>query len=537
MLVKICEHRLFALLLVASALVLYSSPAGAQDRIPPDSQVVPEQTPPPDMKAFAEAIRALQTQVQSLTTEVSELRGNQQRVSTETALLRSELDAAKAELASKTAAPAPPGTLPPGEPAVGQTVQAINVEQRVTKLEDAQQLTEARIAEHNQTKVESGSKYRLRLSGIVLVNLFDTQGTVDNLDFPQIAVPRDSLESSRAFGASLRQSQVELNAFGPDIAGAHTSANIKFDFSGGLASSPNGVTMGVVRLRTGTIHLDWPNTSIVAGQDNLFFAPLMPTSLASLAIPALSYAGRLWNWTPQVRVEHQIALSESNTLLLQGGILDSLTGDIPQPGYRYPTAGEQAGQPAYASRMALRHRAFGKEFALGVGGYYARQNWGLGRNVDSWAATTDLLLPITNWMALSGEFYRGRAVGGLGGGIGQTILVSGNLSDSTTVIRGLDSMGGWIQMKLKPKTNFEVNAAVGQDNPFSAELRRFSATPLWYGPFQQLQSRNLSPFFNFIYQVRSDVLFSVEYRRLQSYALDSKPNKSNQISLSMGYLF
>jgi hypothetical protein len=140
-------------------------------------------------------------------------------------------------------------------------------------------------------------------------------------------------------------------------------------------------------------------------------------------------------------------------------------------------------------------------------------------------------------MLLSGEFYRGRAVGGLGGGIGQTILVSGNLSDSATVIRGLDSIGGWMQMKFKPKTKFEVNAAVGQDNPFSTELRRFSGTPLWYGPFQQLQSRNLSPFFNFVYQVRSDVLFSVEYRRLQSYPLDSKPSKANQISLSMGYLF
>ena len=542
MLVKICGRRLFALLFAASALLLDSTPATAQDRVPLDSKALLEQAPPPDLKAFAEAIRALQTQVQSLTSEVGELRGSQQRASAQTASLRSELEAAKAELASRTASPAPSGTLAPEAPAMAQNDQPSNVDQRVAKLEDAQQLTDARIAEHNQTKVESGSKYRVRLSGIVLLNLFHTQGTVDNLDFPQVAVPRDVLESSRAFGATLRQSQIELNAFGPDIAGAHTSANLKFDFAGGLANMPNGVTMGMVRLRTGTIRLDWAKTSIVAGQDSLFFAPLIPTSLASLAIPPLAYAGRLWNWTPQVRVEHQIALSDSTNLLLQGGILDSLTGDVPltqpqQPGYRYPTAGEQSGQPAYASRIALRHRAFGKEFAIGVGGYYARQNWGFRRNVDSWAVTTDLSLPITNWMAFSGEFYRGRALGGLGGGIGQTILVSGLLSDSTTVVRGLDSMGGWMQLKFKPKTNFEVNAAVGQDNPFSAELRRFSNTPQWYGLFQQLQSRNLSPFFNFIYQVRSDVLFSVEYRRLQSYPLDSKPNKANQISLSMGYLF
>jgi hypothetical protein len=542
MFVKICGRRLFALLFAASASLLHSGPVGAQGRVPPDSRALAEQAPPSDLKAFAEAIRVLQTQVQSLTSEVSELRGSQQRASAETALLRSELESAKAELASRTASPAPSGTLVPEAPALAQTGQP-DVEQRVAKLEDAQQLTDARIAEHYQTKVESGSKYRVRLSGIVLLNLFHTQGIVDNLDFPQVAVPpSDPLESSRAFGATLRQSQIELSAFGPDIAGAHTSANIKFDFAGGLPNMPNGITMGVARLRTGTIRLDWPKTSIVAGQDSLFFAPLIPTSLASLAIPPLSYAGRLWSWTPQVRVEHQIDLSDSTNLLLQGGILNSLTGDLPltqplQPGYRYPTAGEQSGQPAYASRIALRHRAFGKDFALGVGGYYARQNWGFRRNVDSWAVTTDLSLPITNWMTFSGEFYRGRALGGLGGGIGQTILVSGMLTDSSTVVRGLDSMGGWMQLKLKPKSNFEVNAAVGQDNPYSSELRRFANTPQWYGVFQQLQSRNLSPFVNFIYQVRSDVLFSLEYRRLQSYPLAAKPNKANQISLSMGYLF
>ena len=39
--------------------------------------------------------------------------------------------------------------------------------------------------------------------------------------------------------------------------------------------------MGVLRLRTGIVRFDWADTSIVAGQDSLFFAPLVPTSLAT----------------------------------------------------------------------------------------------------------------------------------------------------------------------------------------------------------------------------------------------------------------
>lgn len=136
-------------------------------------------------------------------------------------------------------------------------------------MEDEQRLINDKIVEQSQTKVESGSKYRVRLSGIVLFNANVTRGSVDNLDFPQIATPPPTPAVSGAFSGSLRQSQIGLEAFGPDIAGARTSANIKFDFAGGFPNAPNGTAFGIVRLRTGTIRLDWEHTSIVAGQDSL----------------------------------------------------------------------------------------------------------------------------------------------------------------------------------------------------------------------------------------------------------------------------
>jgi hypothetical protein len=292
--------------------------------------------------------------------------------------------------------------------------------------------------------------------------------------------------------------------------------------------------MGIVRLRTGTFRMDWANTSIVAGQDRLFFAPLAPTSLASLAVPALSYSGNLWAWTPQVRIEHKITLSDSSHLMLQAGILDSLSGELPVSQDRFPSWGEQSGQPAYAGRIAWTRRAFGQDLTVGFGGYYARQNFGLGRNVNGWASTFDVLVPLGKYFNLSGEFYRGAAVAGLGGGIGQSILTSGPFTDPATTIKGLDSMGGWMQLKFKPKTNFEINGAFGQDNSFAGELRRFPGSPSYFG---ESLARNLTPFVNFIYQPRSDVLFSVEYRRLQTYVLDSSANTANHVAASVGYIF
>jgi hypothetical protein len=498
---------------------------------------------PADLKSLAMTVLELQSQVQRLNSQVSELRDAQQDAQRQSQELRAELARTREQLtavksgvyeayappASQPSSPSPASAPPKEAQGVGASL-----EDRVSKLEDGQDLMNDKMREQSQTKVESGSKYRVRLSGIVLLNTAVTRGSVDNLDFPQIATPQENLGTSGAFSGSLRQSQIGIEAFGPDIAGARTSATVKFDFAGGFAGLPNGAAFGIMRLRTGTVRLDWENTSVIAGQDSLFFAPLSPTTLTSLAIPALSYAGNLWSWTPQIRIEHRITLSDASHLSLQAGILDSLTGDLPQAAYRYATAGEQSGQPAYATRIAWSHRAFGKELTIGEGAYYGRQNWGYGRNLDGWAVTSDVTVPLGTFFDLSGAFYRGQSLGGLGGGVGQSLLLSGPISVAGTTIHGLDSMGGWVQLKFKPKSTFELNFAYGQDNPFASEPRAFPASSYYYGP---LLSRNQSPFVNFIYRVRSDVLFSLEYRRLQTYTVDANSSVANQIGISLGYLF
>ena len=541
---------LVQVLVTASSLLLLHSPfARCQNAAAPSAPGAAAADSAPDIRALADSVRTLQMQVQSLNSQVSQLRAAEEREHAEARELRNELNRATA----KSVAPpnlshdsysssATPENTPQaavaaaGPAAVGPTSgeQTGTIEQRVTRLEDDQELTDAKVLEQSQTKVESGSKYRVRLSGMVLLNAFVTRGAVDNLDFPEIATPPEVPGTSGAFSGSLRQSQLGVEVFGPDVAGAHTSANVKFDFAGGQVDTENGAVMGIVRLRTGTIRMDWADTSIVAGQDSAFFAPLVPTSLASLAVPALSYSGNLWMWTPQLRVEHHVALSDDSSLLLQAGIMDSLTSDYPDPEDRVPSQGEQSGQPAYAARVAWNHHAFGRDVTVGVGGYYGRQNWGFGRSVDGWAGTTDVTVPIGKFFDFTGEFYRGRAMGGFGGGVGQSVVLSGPQNDPATVIRGLDSLGGWVQLKYKPKANFEMNFALGNDNPFAGELRNNPASAALYG---QLISRNFTPFVNFIYHVRSNILFSAEYRRLQTYNLDSNLETANQIGLSVGYIF
>ena len=122
--------------------------------------------------------------------------------------------------------------------------------------QDDWDLLNARVEEQRQTKVESGSKFRLRLSGLALLNLFDTAGNVDNLDVPSIALPKFAGYPTGGVGASVRQSIVGLTGIGPQLFGARTSADLQMGFYGGLPSGYNATTSGIANLRIARVRFD-----------------------------------------------------------------------------------------------------------------------------------------------------------------------------------------------------------------------------------------------------------------------------------------
>jgi hypothetical protein len=484
-----------------------------------------------------DSVRELRQQIRELQSAVTEIRSESQHYRAETAELRRQLEAVRGAPggsnagASEAATAAGAYATPPSQ-AVAEEDQKM---QHAATLDEEYQLLSGKVDEQYQTKIESASKYRMRLSGIVLLNFFSNVGAVDNADIPGIAYDRPPGGSGGSFGGTLRQSQIGFEVFGPELAGARTKADLQLDLGGGFPRTLNGVNFGLLRLRTGTMRLDWAHTSIVAGQDGLFFSPTSPTSFASLAIPALSYEGNLWGWVPQVRIEHRFTLGENSNLLLQGGILDSQSGEPPVfDSYRTPQAGERSRQPAYATRVAWSRTVFGQPLRVGVGGYYGRQNYGFNRNVDAWAGMTDVDLPLGHQFSLSGKFYRGRALGGLGGGIGRSVLFSGDPGSVYSAVRGLNSAGGWAQLKYRPANRLEFNGAIGQDAPYMRDIR-FFPNPQAYG--DPALTKNQGSLVNVIYRPRSDLLFSAEYRHLKTFTIDNSPYNADHVNLMMGVLF
>lgn len=488
------------------------------------------------------SLQELEQRLDKLTGSVEDLRAEVKRSHLEAQELRQELNATRTELNALTLSKQPGKAAAQShsasaatDPQADSLAENSGIKERLGKLEENQQLLEAKIDDQYQTKVESSSRYRVKLSGIALLNVFSNQGTVDNLDLPNFAQDRGPLDSSGSFGATVRQSRLGLEVFGPTLAGAKSIANIQFDFFGGFPGTLDGSTTGLMRLRTATMRMDWERTSVVAGQDAPFFSPLSPTSLASLADPAMSYSGNLWTWTPQVRVEHRVAVTESSNLIVAAGILDPLTGEIPSGQYyRQEGAGERSRQPADALHLEWSSSAWKQPISLGLGSYYSRQDWSFGRNVNAWAVTSDWQIPLTRKLGLSGELYRGQGLGGLGAAEGRSAIFDGPLDSPATSVVGLNVAGGWTQLKISPTEKLEFNTAFGEDMPYAHDLNRITTNSSYVA---SQETRNQTGFFNFIYHARSNILFSAEYRKLWTFEKYAPKHKANVISLSMGVLF
>jgi hypothetical protein len=529
--------------IAAAVLVLSSLYAWAQE----PSTVA---AAPPNNETTLLAVRDLQQELRQLRALVDDMRAENAQSRAEMLQLRQELQSTR-NLLEHTIQPSSDGAVassPLGSPVASvpitiqtsQQDEAVSkpvsgLEDRVQKLEETTSLLGSKVDEQFQTKVETASKYRVRLSGIVLMNAFRNVGTSDNMDFPNYAQPPLVGTSQTNAGATLRQSQVGLEIFGPTVAGAKTSADIRFDFAGGFPATGNGVNFGIVRLQTGSLRFEWEHTSVIAGQDSLFLSPLSPTSFASLAIPTFADAGNLWGWIPQLRVEHRFDLSDRQTLTVQAGILDNLSWEPPFNSYfRYPQSGEQSGQPAYGVRTAWSQVVFDHPLSFGVGGYYSRQDWSWNRYVDGWAGMLDWNVPLIPRLILSGEFYRGRGAGALGAGISRPVIFGGAPFDPATPIRGLDSAGGWSQLKFQLTSKLELNGVFAEDNAFARDIRGFATDQ---NNFDTILGRNHGLLGNIVYRPRSDLLFAAEFRRLHSFPVYSDSRVTNQVNLAMGILF
>jgi len=452
--------------------------------------------------------------------------------------LREQVVQIKKQLATTQPGLAQPSNLANDADAAKTTAAAIE------DLQERQQTLEAQVKLHEQTKVESESKYPVRVTGLILFNSFINRGIVDDIDLPEAAFAPSNETGNGSAGASFRQTILGLEGFGPRVAGARTSADVNVDFFGGLAYSNSSTSAGIVRMRTASINLDWSHDSIQVGMVTPLISPLSPTSYATVAEPSMAGAGNLWTWSPQLKYAHQFPLQSGRQIQLEFGLWDP-----PSAGYstsvtvRVPSPGEQSKQPAYESRISYGTSSDdnygptsdGRSYHVGLSGYYSRQSYPYGNSLDSWAVTTDFRIPLTHLFEVSGEGYRGRSLGGLGGGAYKDILYGTSPVTGLNSYRGLNAIGGWTQLKTRFGQSLEANAVIGLDDGLARDFHTlvFPATATEI----QLRARNEMVVGNLIFRPKTYLILSPEYRRIWTWPIYGFGNRANIFTLSAGYQF
>lgn len=480
----------------------------------------------------------LQQRLEAITSDLVTTHQQLDQSQKEIEQLREELALIKKQLASSQSGLPQPST--PANEADTAKATASSIED----IKERQETVEAQVKLHEQTKIESESKYPVRVTGLILFNSFINRGIVDNIDLPEAALAANDDTTNGSGGASFRQTILGLEGFGPRIAGARTSADVNIDFFGGLAYSNSSTSAGIVRMTTASINLDWDHDSLQVGMVTPLISPLSPTSYATVAEPSMAGAGNLWTWSPQLKYTHKFQVQPERQIQLEFGLWDP-----PAAGYstsltvRTPSPGEQSKQPAYESRISYGSSSgssYGSSledhsFHVGLSGYYSRQSYPYGTSLDAWAFTTDFRVPLFHHFEVSGEGYRGRGLGGLGGGVYKDVLYGTTPVTGVNSYRGLNAIGGWTQLKMRFAQSLEANAIIGLDDGLARDFHTLvfptTATEI------QLRARNEMVVGNLIFRPKTYLILSPEYRRIWTWPINGEANTANIFTLSAGYQF
>jgi len=260
------------------------------------------------------------------------------------------------------------------------------------------------------------------------------------------------------FILTANQTRVGLELGGPKLGDSvDIGGLIEADFYGsdtwGGSNTPQNKSG--FRLRRAFVTATWPEHDfrILAGQEWDAFSPVSPSMLNFLAGGDI---GNLGFRRPQIRLTKGLAFTSNSRLQIDAGIMRTIgTASDDSPAV---DSGTDSGVPGTFARAGYTFPCFGELPAtVGVSGHYAREEYdtnptGSHNNIDSWSANFDMSVPITEKLKISGEAFRGKALGAYFGGIGQSLNITNG--------RGINSHGGWVAASIGPYGIARFNVGV-----------------------------------------------------------------------------
>ena len=250
-------------------------------------------------------------------------------------------------------------------------------------------------------------------------------------NFARWATPNSS-EAIPTTSITAKQSRFGMNIKKGDISG-----KVEIDFYG-VGSAEN---KGGVLFRKAYAEAKFTNFNIRAGQDSDVISPLVPSTIN---YPVAWWAGNIGYRRPMLKL-----FGSQNSVNWTIALARNIGGDLNSDNIDDGSAGVL---PEVQGRLGF---TLLENYKFGISGHFAQLDT-LGDNgkYKSWSANFDLNLMISPKITLSGEAFVGSNIAGMLGGIA-----------NASTFGGLETQGGWINLKIKPNSKHSISAGISMDDP------------------------------------------------------------------------
>jgi hypothetical protein len=383
----------------------------------------------------------------------------------------------------------------------------------VTQLAEKAAIQEQQIRDQAQTKVEASQHFPIRITGMALFNSY-LNSTLNGGS--QYATVASLTPGSERGGGAIRQSVLGLEYQGPaTIWGGKVGGSLYMDFYGGSGQSLDQL----MRIRTGSIEIDWKSRSISAGLEKPIFAPREPNSLAQVGISPLTGTGNLWLWVPQVKFEQKFGFGPHTQVRAQVGLIETHeTLAVQATSYTPQVA---TGRPGFEGRFEFSHGAEGGRRIEIAPGFHTSSTHVADTSVPSNLFSLDWFFNPISKLEFTGAYFSGQNVMNLGtGGIRQGFVVYAD-----GVVLPVHSQGGWAQWTWLATSRLSFNFFAGQEDDRDRDL------------LSGRIGKNQKYGANFFYRLAPNVLASFEASQLRTTYIAIGDRLYNHYDLSLAYQF
>jgi hypothetical protein len=369
-------------------------------------------------------------------------------------------------------------------------------EERLSRLE-----RESSVPAVSEGPATEAKPFDLTLTGFLKTDMLWNDKGLNSTSAPRFA---STLGGDDQLTVTVQHSRVILKLDGPPVGEGRMRGWLEMDLFNIIDALQ--LNNNLFRLRQLYVAVDQPSWSILTGQAWDLFSPLN--------VSTLNTNGNYWFGgnggfrRPQLRLTKRFDFGSGQSLRAAASV-NANVGE----------AGIDAGSPVLEGSLIYDLPGIlSGPIQLGVWGLWGEEEIdSLSTVANQWGVGGHMVLPLTSWAKLAGEFQHGQNL--------ETFLMGSSIGVNPVTEEEVTATAGWVQLTLAPREGTSANLMFGIDDPDDDDLEGLAAPEL-------VRSWNLVWGLNVKQTLYQHLMLGVEFQRFDTSFLDGDNRQANLVWVS-----